>query len=97
MEQTFAPVYTTWLVPKVTHTFYSECIAETNNSYSCRIIGHIGSDFTVQIDTHFNDLIATVTLVTISKHGRTSQIMQNVSIISIFRNLLNQQRYNVII
>ena len=47
----------------VTHTFYSECIAGTNNSYSSRIIGHIGSDFTVQNDTHFNDLTATVTLL----------------------------------
>ena len=55
----------------VTHTFYSECIAGTNNSYSCRIIGHTGTYFTVQNDTHFNDLTATVTLVTISRHDRS--------------------------
>ena len=55
----------------VTHTFYSERIAGTNNSYSCRIIGHIGTYFTVQNDTHFNDLTATVTLVTISRHDRS--------------------------
>ena len=55
----------------VTHTFYSEHIAGTSNSYLCRIIGHIGTDFTVQNDTHFNDLTATVTLVTISRHGRS--------------------------
>ena len=41
------------------------------NSYSCRIIGHIGTYFTVQNDTHFNDLTATVTLVTISRHDRS--------------------------
>ena len=55
----------------VTHTFYSERIAGTNNRYSCRIIGHIGTYFTVQNDTHFNDLTATVTLVTISRHDRS--------------------------
>ena len=55
----------------VTHTFYSERIAVTNNSYSCRIIGHSGTYFTVQNDTHFNDLTATVTLVTISRHDRS--------------------------
>ena len=54
----------------VTNTFYSERIAGTNNSNSCRIIGHIGTYFTVQNDTHFNDLTATVTLVTISRHDR---------------------------
>ena len=51
----------------VTHAFYSERIAGTN----CRIISHIGTYFTVQNDTHFNDLTATVTLVTISKHDRS--------------------------
>ena len=55
----------------VTHTFYSERIAGTKNSYSCRIIDHTGTYFTVQNDTHFNDLTATVTLVTISRHGRS--------------------------
>ena len=55
----------------VTHTFYSEHIAGTNNSYSCRIIGQIGTYFTVQNDTHFNDLTATVTLVTTSRHDRS--------------------------
>ena len=55
----------------VTNTFYSERIAGINNSNSCRIIGHIGTYFTVQNDTHFNDLIATVTLVTISRHDRS--------------------------
>ena len=55
----------------VTRTFYSERIAGTNNSYSCRIIGHIGTYFTVQNDTHINDLTATVTLVTISRHDRS--------------------------
>ena len=55
----------------VTHILYSERIAETNNSYSCRIIGHIETYFTVQNDTHFNDLTATVTLVTISRHDRS--------------------------
>ena len=55
----------------VTHTFYSERIAGINNSYSCRIIGRIGTYFTKQNDTHFNDLTATVTLVTISRHDRS--------------------------
>ena len=55
----------------VTHTFHSERIAGTNNSYSCRIIGHIGTYFTVQNNTHFNDLTATVTLVTISRYDRS--------------------------
>ena len=55
----------------VTNTFYSERIAGTNNGFSCRIFGHIGTYFTVQIDTHFNDLTATVTLVTISRHDRS--------------------------
>ena len=56
----------------VTRTFYSERIAGTKNSYSCRIIGHIGTYFTVQNDTHLNDLTATVTLVTmISRHDRS--------------------------
>ena len=54
-----------------THKFYSERIAGTNNSYSCRIIGHIGTYFSVQNDTLFNDLTATVTLVTISRHDRS--------------------------
>ena len=55
----------------VTNTFYSERIAGTNNSNSCRIIGHIGTYFAVQNDTHFNNLTATVTLVTISRHDRS--------------------------
>ena len=60
----------TWLVPKkpVTHSFYFERIAGTNKSYPCRIIGHIGTYFTVQNDTHFNDLTATVSL---SRHDRS--------------------------
>ena len=58
----------------VTHTFYSERIAGTNNSYSCRVIGHIGTYFTVQNDTHFNDLTATVTLVTMSRQDRSKSI-----------------------
>ena len=53
----------------VTHTFYSERIAGTNNIYSCRIIGHIGTYFTVQNDTHFNDL--TATLDTVSRLDRS--------------------------
>ena len=55
----------------VTNTFYSERITGSNNRYSCRITGHIGTYFTVQNDTHFNDLTATVTLVTISRHDRS--------------------------
>ena len=55
----------------VTHAFYSERIAGTNNSYSCRMISYIGTYFTVQNDTHFNDITATVTLVTISRHDRS--------------------------
>ena len=55
----------------VTHTFNSERIAGTNNSYSCRIIGHTGIYFTVRNDTHLKDLTATVTLVTISRHDRS--------------------------
>ena len=55
----------------VTSIFYSERIAGTKNSYSCRIIGRIGTYFTVQNDTHINDLTATVTLVTISRHDRS--------------------------
>ena len=31
----------------VTHAFYSERIAGTNNSYSCRITGHSGTYFNV--------------------------------------------------
>ena len=58
----------------VTHTFYSERIAGTNQSYSCRIIGHIGTYFTVQHYTHFNDLAATVTLVTMGRHDRSRSI-----------------------
>ena len=61
----------------VTHTFYSERIAGTNNSYSCRIIGHFGTYFTVQNDTHFNDLTATVTLVTISRNDRSKSNYAN--------------------
>ena len=45
----------------VTRTFYSERRAGTKQSYSRRIIGHIGTYFTVQQYTHFNDLTATVT------------------------------------
>ena len=51
----------------VTHTFYSERIAGINNSCSCKI----GTYFTVQNYTHSNDLTATLTLVTISKHDRS--------------------------
>ena len=65
----------------VTHTFYSERIAGTNNSYSCRIIGHIGPYFTVQNDTYFNDPTATVTLVTISRHDRSKS-----NFVKCFRN-----------
>ena len=59
-------VHTYVACPKspVTHTFYSERIAGTNNSYSCRISGHTGIYFTVRNDTRFKDLTATVTLVT---------------------------------
>ena len=81
----------------VTRAFYSERIAGTNNSYSCRIIGHIGTYFTAQNDTNVNDLTATVTLVTMSRLTGAGQIMQNVFVISIFRCLPNQHRYNVII
>ena len=55
----------------VTHAFYSERIAGTNQSYSCRIIGHIGTYFAVQHYTHFDDLAATVTLVTMSRLDRS--------------------------
>ena len=55
----------------VTHTFYSEDIAVTIQSYSRIIIGHIGTYFTVQHDTHCNDLTATVTLATMSRHDRS--------------------------
>ena len=54
----------------VTHSLYSERIAGTNQSDSCRIIGHIGTYFTVQHYTHFNDVTAAVTLVTMSRHDR---------------------------
>ena len=55
----------------VTHTFYSEHIAGTNQSYSCRIIGRIGTYFTEQHVAHFNGLTATVTLVTMHRHDRS--------------------------
>ena len=55
----------------VTNAFYSEHIEGTNQSFSCRIISHIGTYFTVQHVTHFNDLAATVTLVTMSRHDRS--------------------------
>ena len=70
----------------VTHTFYSERMAGTNNSYSCRIIGHIGTYFTVQNDTHFNDLTTTVTLVTISRHDRSKS-----NYVKCFRNFYFSQ------
>ena len=53
------------------NAFYSEHITGTNQSYLCRIIGHIGTFFTVQHGPHFNDLTATVTLVTMSRHDRS--------------------------
>ena len=55
----------------VTHTFYSEHISGTNQSYSCRIIGRIGTYFTEQHVAHFNGLTATVTLVTMHRHDRS--------------------------
>ena len=55
----------------VTNAFYSEHITGTNQSFSCRIIGHCGTYFTVQHVTHINDLTATVTLVTMSRHDRS--------------------------
>ena len=70
----------------VTHTFYSERIAGTNQSFSCTIIGHIGTYFTVQNDTHFNDLTATVTLVTISRHDRSKS-----NYVKCFRNFYFSQ------
>ena len=59
------------LSQKSRYTFYSKRKARTDYSYSCRIIGHIETYFTVQNDTHFNDLTATVTLVTIGRHDRS--------------------------
>ena len=70
----------------VTHTIYSEHVAGTNDSYSCRIIGHIGTYFTVQNDTHFIDLTATVTLVTISRHDRSKS-----NYVKYFRNIYFSQ------
>ena len=67
----FCLVYVACPKSPVTHTFYSERMAGTNNSYSCRIICHIGTYFTVQHDTNVNDLTATVTLVTMSRHDRS--------------------------
>ena len=55
----------------VTRAFYSEHIAGTNRSFSCRIIGFVGTYFTVQHDTHIDDLTATVTLATMSRHDRS--------------------------
>ena len=55
----------------VTNTFYSERITGTKNNYSCRITGYIGTYFTVQNDTRYNDLTATDTLVTLSRHDRS--------------------------
>ena len=55
----------------VTNTFYSERIAGTNNSFSCRINDHIGTYFTVPNDTHFKNLAATVTSATLSGHDRS--------------------------
>ena len=74
MEKRFLKGFTIYVAcPKspVTHTFYSERMAGTNNSYSCRLIGHSGTYFTVQNGTHFYDPTATVTLVTISRHDRS--------------------------
>ena len=61
-------MYVACLKSPVTHTFYSERIAGINQGYSWRITGHIGTYFAAQYYTHFNDLIATVTLVTMSRH-----------------------------
>ena len=55
----------------VTHTFYSEHIAGTSQSYSCRILGHIGTYFTEQHGVDFYGLTTTVTLVTMSRHDRS--------------------------
>ena len=73
MVRNTAEKLNTWLVPKVPlHIhFYSERIAGTNQSYSCRIIGHVGTYFTVQHYTQFNDITVTVTLVTMSRHDRS--------------------------
>ena len=54
----------------VTNAFYSEHITGTNQSFSCRIIGHSGTYFTVHV-THINGLTATVTLVTMSRQDRS--------------------------
>ena len=70
-KETLKKMYVACPKSPVTHTFYSERITGTYNSYSCRITGHIGTYFTVQNDTHFVDLTATVTLVTISRHDRS--------------------------
>ena len=55
----------------VTNAFYSEHIIGTNQSFSCRIIGHSRNNFTVQHVNYINDLTATVTLVTMSRHDRS--------------------------
>ena len=55
----------------VTNAFYSKYIAGTSQSFSFRIIGHIGTYLTLQHVIHFHDLTATVTLVTISRHDRS--------------------------
>ena len=59
------------LSQKSRYTFYSERIAGTDQNYSCGIIGQKGTYFTIQHYTHFNDLTATVTLVTMSRHDRS--------------------------
>ena len=58
----------------VTKAFYSEYITGTNQRFSCRIIGHSGTYFTVKYVSHTNDLTATVTLVTMCRHDRSKSI-----------------------
>ena len=58
----------TRLVP---HAFYPELIPGTSQNFSCKITDHVGTYFTVQHGTHFKDLNATVTLVTMSRHDQS--------------------------
>ena len=81
----------------VTNAFYSEHITGTIQSFSCRIIGHTGTYFTVQHVTHINDLTATVTLVTMGRHDRSKSNYAKCFWSFHFRKLLNQYRCNVII
>ena len=66
----FLLIYVACPKSPVTNAFYSDHITGTNQSFTCRIIGHSGTYFTVKYVTHINDLAATVTLVTMSRHDR---------------------------